>query len=173
MGCLSKEAKERFLKQFWEVQERNRDAFIRDLQRARRAADEEQDPYRRRLLVWASNNWNMMESIAYEDSPGLYGTAYAALPEDLKADMGRRRVSADPDRVLSPEEREFLETMELRYEERKGTGDPCPQTEARFKELSEKRKRRGQGRIDVDQLKEIHREIAEASRVHDPKDLPE
>lgn len=91
MGCLSREAKERFLQQFWEAQERNCDAFIHDLHRARRAADREQDPYRKRLLVWASNNWDMMETVAYEDSPGLYGTAYAALPEDLRADMQRRR----------------------------------------------------------------------------------
>lgn len=172
MGCLSKEEKERFLKQFWEAQERSRNAFIRDLQRVRQAADEEQDPYRKRLLVWASNNWNTMESIAYEDSPGLYGTAYAALPEDLRADMQRRRVSGDPDRVLSPEEREWLETTMLRHEERESTGGPCPETEARFRELSERRKLRGQGRINVDQLKAIHREITEASRVYDPKDLP-
>jgi hypothetical protein len=65
MGCLSREAKEQFLKQFWEAQERALDAFIRDLQRVREAADEEQDPYRKRLLVWASDNWDMMESIAY------------------------------------------------------------------------------------------------------------
>ena len=173
MGCLSREAKERFRKQFWETRERILDDFMRDLQRVRQAADEEQDPYRKRLLAWASNNWDMMESIAFEDSPGLYGTAYAALPEALRADMRRRRPGADPDRVLGPEEREWLETTMLRHEERERTGGPCPQTEARFRELSERRKNRGQNRIDVDQLKEIHRRINEAARVHDPKDLPE
>ncbi len=172
MGCLSREAKEQFLRQFWEAQERVRNAFIRDLQKARRAADQEQDPYRKRLLVWASNNWDTMETVAYEDSPGLYGTAYAALPEDLRADMQRGRVSADPDRVLSPEEREWLETTMLRHEERESTGGPCPQTEARFRELSERRILRGQNWINADQLKEIHRRVTEASKVYDPKDLP-
>jgi hypothetical protein len=87
--------------------------------------------------------------------------------------MRRRRPGADPDRVLTPEEREWLETTMLRHEERKSTGGPCAQTEERFRELSERRKPGGQHWINVDQLKEVHRRITEASRVHDPKDLPE
>ena len=169
---MSSEAKEQFVKRFWEAQEWGRNAFVRDLQRVRQAADEEQDPYRRRLLVWASDNWDMMEYVAFEDSPGLFGTAYAVLPEDLRSDMQVRRPGPGPDRVLSPEQREFLETTMLRHEERERTGGPCPQTEARSKELSERRKLRGENWINADQLKGIHRRT-KASGVHDPEDLPE
>lgn len=81
-----------------------------------------------------------MEVLGYEDSPGLFGTAYAALPEDLKADTEKTRPSAGPDRELTVEERERIEWQQLRYEERDRTGSSCPETEARLKEIHKKRK---------------------------------
>ena len=172
MGCLSKEDREEILKGFWEARERARDVYVRHLRRVRLAASLEEDPYRRRLLSWAAENWGMVEALGGEGSPGLYGTAYAALPEDLRADMDEGRAVADPDRVLSAEDRERLELQELRYEERERTGSPCPQTEARLKEINEGRRARGEKRITVDQVKETHQEISRASGVHDPADLP-
>ena len=172
MGCLSKEEREEVLKRFWEAQERSRALFIRHLQRVRQAANQEDNPYRKRLLSWAAENWNAMETLGYEDSPGLYGTAYAALPEDLRADMDNRRVSVDLDRVLSAEDRERLEAQELLYAERERTGSVCPETEEKLREINERRRLRGERWITVEHLKELHREMTEAARVHDPKDLP-
>ena len=113
-----------------------------------------------------------MEALGHEGAPGLYGTAYAALPGDLRAGMDGRRVGAGPGRALSAEDREGLEAQELRHAEWERTGSPCPETEARFKEIDEKRSPRGEARITVDQIKELHREISRAARVHDPADLP-
>lgn len=135
MGCLSEVEREEVLKRFWEGQERLRAVFVRHLGRVREAADEEEDPYRKRLLSWAAENWGSVETLGHEDAPGLYGTAYAALPEDLRADMDGLRVSADPDRVLNAEDRERLELQELRYAERERTGSPCPETEAKLEEI--------------------------------------
>ena len=172
MGCLSKEEREEVLKGFWEAQERLRAVFVRHLGRVHRAASLEEDPYRKRLLSWAAENWKMVEALGFEGSPGLYGTAYAALPEDLRADMDAGRAVADPDRVLSAEERERLELQELRYEERERTGSTCPETESRRKEIDEGRRARRERRITADEIEEAHREISRASRVHDPADLP-
>ena len=172
MGCLSKEEREEVLEGFWGAQERALGVFVRHLRRARRAASEEEDPYRKRLLSWAAENWEMVEALGGEGSPGLFGTAYAVLPEDLRADMDAGRAVADPDRVLSAEERERLELYELLYEERERTGSPCPETESRLKEINEGRRARGEQRITPDEIKEAHREISRASRVHDPADLP-
>lgn len=172
MGCLSKEEREEILKGFWEAQERSRAVFVRHLGRVRRAASLEEDPYRKRLLSWAAENWQTMETLGWEGSPGLYGTAYAALPADLRADMDEGRAVADPDRVLSEEERERLGLYKLLYEERERTGSPCPQTEARLREMNEGRRARGEKRLTVDEIKEMHREISQASGVHDPADLP-
>ena len=76
------------------------------------------------------------------------------------------------ERVLSEEERERLGLYELLYEERDRTGSPCPQTEARLGEINARRRARGEKRLTVDQVKEMHREISQASGVHDPADLP-
>ena len=172
MGCLNKEEREEILKGFWEAQERLRAVFVRHLQKVSLAAFLEEDPYRKRLLSWATENWRAMESLGFEGSPGLYGTAYAALPQDLRTDMEKERAVADLERVLSDEERERLELYELRYEERERTGSPCPETEARLEEINEERRARGEKWITEDQIREAHREISRASGVHDPADLP-
>lgn len=172
MGCLSEEEREEVLERFWEARERSRRLFVRRLERGREAAAREDDPYRQRLLSWAADNWGSMETLGHEDASGLYGTAYAALPEGLKADMDEGRVGAGPRRALSAEDRERLEVQELRYAERERTGSPCPETEAKFGEINERRRLRGEKRITLDRLKELHREITQASRVHDPEDLP-
>lgn len=172
MGCLDREEREEVLRRFWEAQERALNIFVRHLWRARQAAFEEENPYRKRLLSWAAENWRTMEGLGWEDAPGLFGTAYAALPEDLRADMDEGRAVADPERVLSEEERERLGLYQLLYEERERTGSPCLETEARIKELNEGRMVRGEKRITVDEIKEMHRGISQASGVHDPADLP-
>jgi hypothetical protein len=172
VGCLSEEEREEVMKSFWQGQRRALDLYVGRLERVREAASLEEDPYRRRLLTWAAENWGMVETLAYEDSPGLYGTAYAALPKDLRVEMEQRRVSADPDRVLTADDEERLELQVLRYEERERTGSPCPETEARLREIHEERRLRGQEWITVDQIKEKHWEINAASQVHDPDELP-
>lgn len=172
MGCLSKEEREEVLKAFWEARKRSRRLFARRRERVRRAAAREEDPYRGRLLMWAAENWGAMETLGYGDAPGLYGTAYAALPGGLRADMEEVRVSADPGRALSAEDQERMEAQELRHAELERTGSSCPETEAKLGELNERRRLRGETRITADQLKEMHREISRASRVHDPQDLP-
>ncbi len=172
MGCLDREEREEVLRRFWEAQERALNIFVRHLWRARQAASVGEDLYRKRLLSWATENWRAMETLGFEGAPGLYGTAYAALPEDLRADMEKERAVADPDRVLSEEERERLGLYELLYEERERTGSPCPQTEARLREINARRRTRGERRLTVDEVKEMHREISQASGVHDPADLP-
>jgi hypothetical protein len=172
MGCLSEEEREKILVAFWQGQRRALDLFVVRMRRVREAASLEKDPYRRRLLSWAAENWGMVETLAYEDSPGLYGTAYAALPEDLRVEMEEMRVSADPHRILSDEDKGRLELQVLNDEERQRTSSPCPETEARLREIHEKRRLRGERWITEDQIKEIHREITQASGVHDPDDLP-
>ena len=172
MGCLGEEERKEILEGFWEAQERSRGVFVRHLRRVRRAASLEEDPYRKRLLSWAAENWQAIETLGWEGSPGLYGTAYAALPEDLRADMDEGRASVDLDRVLNAEDRERLGLQELLYEERERTGSPCPETGAKLEEINERRRARGEHLTTPDRIKELHREIAQASRVHDPADLP-
>jgi hypothetical protein len=142
--------------------------YVRHLRRVREAADLEEDPYRGRLLRWAAEHWSAMESMAEEDAPGLYGTAYAALPAGLRADMQKYRASANPDRKLTAENRERMEINVLHSVERERTGSPCPETAAMMKELN----RRGGPRITSDDVKQIYQEIVQASKVHEPKDLP-
>jgi hypothetical protein len=82
--------------------------------------------------------------------------------------MKKHRASADLDRKLTAEDRERMIINVLYGVERERTGSPCPETAARLKELN----RKAGPRITTEENKEMFQELAQAFKVHDPKDLP-
>jgi hypothetical protein len=132
VGCLSDEEKEEFLKGYRERREARARKSEGRRQRAREAALAQDEPYRRRVLSWAADNWDAVEVVAHErfvtgeEPRGLFGAAFSLLPPDLKTELDRIWLWGEPNRPPGEEDRERAELRALRLEERTRTGSPLP-----------------------------------------------
>ena len=177
MGCMGEAERREFLGRFWAQQERLGLAFERHRRMAQEAAEAEADPYRKRLLAWAAQNWDLVEVLSTDEppfspAPGLLGAARAALPEGLREAMESEGAGGGPRMELSPEQRREVEVEMLRGEERRRTGGPCPETEAEWEGIVEGKRRSGKARITAEEIRGAFERISRAASVHDPADLP-
>jgi len=178
VGCLSDEEKEGFLKGFRERREARARESEGRRERAREAALAQGEPYGKRVLLWAADNWDAVEVVAHERSVtgeeprGLFGAAFSLLPPDLKAELDGLWLRGEPNRPPSEGDRERAELRALRLEERARTGSPCPETEGRLREVERGRAEEGRPFLVRIGIEEQNLRIAEAWAVDDPLDLP-
>lgn len=175
MGCLAQEEQDQIIKEFWETQQITHKIFKRQLEWITKAAFEEEDPGRTTLLSWAQKNWVEVSWFGPVDSEGLYGTAYAVLPENLKWDADKGQIF-DPitvplNKELTDENIEEIEVSVLLHEERERTGSFCPDTQNRMTEILRRRNLKKKI-MTADRLREINKEVIERYSISDPKDLP-
>ena len=144
MGCFSEDEKEEVLKEFWNGRETARAEVDNRQRHVSQIAGLEQDPYRKRVLRWAADNWTLVEKVYEEtfttgESPsGLFAVTRSLLPSDLKAELNRSVISGGEKYMrdeLTDKERELTETRVIHLQEKMHTGSVCSETERRLAEL--------------------------------------
>jgi hypothetical protein len=95
------------------------------------------------------------------------------IPDDLKADLKKRRLVGIVDQELTAEDEERLELVTLLGEEKRRFGTPCPETEERLRDLNRRKAAREGPPMTAESLIDLNRRIVDVFRVDDPLGLPQ
>lgn len=177
---FSEDEKEAVLEEFWEAKEAARADVDNRQRHVNQIARSQQNPYRKRVLRWAADNWALVEKVYAEkittgESPsGLFAATFSILPSDLETELKRGVIGGGEEYTrdeLTERERELTEVKVIHLQEKMQTGSACPETERRLAKLEAEETASERLFPVADGLVDTHRSILAASQVDDPLDL--